>query len=212
MLRQILSETRRHMPFTAAGSAVGIALLLALYYGGVGHDEAEKLFWVMHPAHVFLSAMATTALYKVYAGGRPLPALLIGYTGSVGIATLSDSVIPFIGEIILKLPQAHVHAGFIEQWWLVNPVALAGIALGWYLPRSRYPHAGHVLLSTTASLLHMLMALGGAVSPLTIAALAAFLFLAVWLPCCTSDIVYPLLWVRGRVDADGRRLRHGHAH
>jgi hypothetical protein len=23
-----------------------------------------------------------------------------------------------------------------------------------------------------------------------------FLFLAVWLPCCVSDIVYPLLWVR----------------
>jgi len=25
-----------------------------------------------------------------------------------------------------------------------------------------------------------------------------FLFLAVWIPCCTSDIVYPLMFVRSR--------------
>jgi hypothetical protein len=25
-----------------------------------------------------------------------------------------------------------------------------------------------------------------------------FLFLAVWVPCCVSDIVYPLLFVRGK--------------
>jgi hypothetical protein len=27
------------------------------------------------------------------------------------------------------------------------------------------------------------------------ATLGAFLFLAVWLPCCTSDILFPLLFV-----------------
>ena len=27
-----------------------------------------------------------------------------------------------------------------------------------------------------------------------LAAIAVFLFLAVWIPCCTSDIVFPLLF------------------
>lgn len=29
--------------------------------------------------------------------------------------------------------------------------------------------------------------------------IAAFLFVAVWMPCCTSDIVFPLLFTRAGV-------------
>jgi hypothetical protein len=70
-------------------------------------------------------------------------------------------------------------------------------------------HAGHVFLSTAASLFHMAMALEHGVSLWTMLAFVAFLFLAVWLPCCTSDIVFPLLFVgkSGRPPA-----RHCHAH
>ena len=41
------------------------------------------------------------------------------------------------------------------------------------------------------------MAMGDALAPLTIVLVGVFLFLAVWLPCCTSDIVFPLLFTRG---------------
>ena len=40
------------------------------------------------------------------------------------------------------------------------------------------------------------MALGAQVDALTVALIAVFLFLAVWVPCCTSDIVFPLLFAR----------------
>jgi hypothetical protein len=61
-------------------------------------------------------------------------------------------------------------------------------------PKTKVPHAGHVLLSTWASLFHMTMAFGEDVSPTTWVVVPVFLFLAVWVPCCTSDIVFPLLF------------------
>jgi hypothetical protein len=97
---------------------------------------------------------------------------------------------------LLDLPHRGIHLGFIEKWWLVNPLAVAGIALGYFWPRTKYPHAGHVLLSTWASLFHMTMAMGGDFGVLQYAATALFLFLAVWIPCCTSDIVFPLLFAK----------------
>ena len=102
---------------------------------------------------------------------------------------------PYLGELLLGFEDAEAHIGFIEHWYLVNPAALVGVAVACWRPNTKVSHAGHVLLSTWASLFHMLMAVGEGqpVGPLTIAAVAAVLFLAVWLPCCTSDIVFPLM-------------------
>ena len=61
---------------------------------------------------------------------------------------------------------------------------------------TRFPHAGHVLLSIWASLFHILMVMRNDVSSGQYAAIFAFLFVAVWLPCCISDIVFPLLFVK----------------
>jgi hypothetical protein len=120
---------------------------------------------------------------------------VIGYVGSIGIATLSDSIIPYLGEWMLDLPNRQVHLGFIERWWLVHPLAVAGIILGYAWPHTTLPHAGHVLLSTWASLFHMSAAMGGPPGLGMALVVGAFLFVAVWVPCCTSDIVFPLLFV-----------------
>ena len=55
-----------------------------------------------------------------------------------------------------------------------------------------------MLLSTWASLFHMTMALGEDVSMFVMALVPVCLFLAVWIPCCTSDIVFPLLFTKER--------------
>ncbi|MFH1552217.1 MAG: hypothetical protein ABID83_01070, partial [Candidatus Omnitrophota bacterium] len=57
-------------------------------------------------------------------------------------------------------------------------------------------HAGHVLISTWASLFHIIMAAGKSLGLFFYVAVFLFLFLAVWVPCCISDIVFPLLFVR----------------
>ena len=114
----------------------------------------------------------------------------------MGIATLSDCLIPYVAEFLLDMPHRGMHIGFIEKWWLINPLALLGIAIGYTWPRTHFPHAGHVFISTWASLFHMMMAMGANIEPAILPVIALFLFVSVWVPCCTSDIVFPLMWVK----------------
>jgi len=196
MFRHILVELRNHSPFTLFGAGTGIVIML--FCMSVPSGLAYKVYYTLHPLHVLLSALVTGSMYQLHtAGKRNLAKLcIITYAGSIGIATLSDAIIPYLGEALLHLPKREWHVGFIEEWWLVNPMALAGILIALYKPTTKVPHLGHVLVSTWASLFHIIMALGGAIGWTTGVAIFLFLFLAVWLPCCTSDIVFPLLFVK----------------
>lgn len=187
-------ELSAHMPFTFFGALTGIAIMVAVTVAEVPLWISAGLFWMLHPLHVLLSALVTTAMWTRHNRSTLSTTLVIGYVGSVGIATLSDCVIPYLGETLFDLPDRGIHLGFIEKWWLVNPLALAGILIGYCWPHTKFPHAGHVFLSTWASLFHILMAGGGAFSLAGYAGCTLFLFLAVWIPCCTSDIVFPLLF------------------
>ncbi|KQC09223.1 MAG: hypothetical protein APR62_02880 [Smithella sp. SDB] len=191
----IATELKLHAPFTMFGTITGIIIMAAFIQFRVPREISSALFWTMHPLHVLLSALVTTAMYRIHSQRNIIKIIIIGYVGSIGIATLSDSLIPYVGEWLLELPHRGIHLGFIEKWWLVNPLALGGIVLGYVISHTKIPHAGHVLLSTWASLFHVLMALDKSVDVVTTILIAAFLFLAVWVPCCTSDIVFPLLWI-----------------
>ena len=198
MLKRIAKELRRHAPFTLFGALTGIIIMLIIVFGNFlsrVSPISQNIFYTLHPTHVVLSALVTTAMYMKYRKTKPWIAVLIGYTGSIGIATISDSVIPYLGEFLLDLPNKGFHIGFIEKWWLVNPAALLGIMIGYWKGTTKFPHYGHVLLSTWASLFHIIMALDETVNWIQIVVILLFLFLAVWIPCCTSDIVYPLLFV-----------------
>lgn len=203
MFVKIFYELKSHAPFTALGTVSGVAIMLLFWIAGVPRAVSDLLFWSLHPLHVMLSAFVTASLYRLNTRGRILPTLMVGYVGAVGIATLSDSIIPFIGEWLLDMPNKGIHIGFIEKWWLVNPLVVVGIAIACLWPRTRVPHAGHVFLSTWASLFHMTMALGSQITPLQIVVVPVFLFLAVWLPCCTSDIVFPLLFIDNKLNKGG---------
>jgi hypothetical protein len=202
MLRRIADELKHHAPFTAAGAATGIALMVIVVFSNALPQVSQvsyTVFYILHPAHIALSALVTTAIYKKYSTGRIWVVILIGYFGSIGIATLSDSIIPYLGETLLGLEKREIHIGIIEEPLLTISAAFVGIAIAYWKPTTQLPHYGHVLLSTWASLFHIIMALGGAVSWIVFPTIFAFLFLAVWLPCCTSDIVFPLLFVREKL-------------
>lgn len=200
MSKLILKELKHHMPFTFIGAVTGVIIMI--FFQRLPVKASYNIFYTLHPLHVVLSALATTSMYEFhkcrdYRGKCSLPLLLvIGYVGSIGVATLSDSLIPYLGETLLRLPNRELHIGFIEKWWLINPLAILGVAIAYFMPATKVPHAGHVLLSTWASLFHIIMALNGGLSlPLCIA-IFFFLFLAVWIPCCISDIIFPLLFVK----------------
>lgn len=228
---QIGRELRSHAPFTLLGAATGVGLMLA--FRDMTTDQAQILFAVFHPTHVVLSAMVTAALFRLRrSSAHFLHVLLIGYFGAVGVATLSDCVVPYVGETLLGVAvpihgpgdradhhradpagQAmedragaggetgpHLHLGFIEEWYLVNPAAVLGVLIAFLLPRTRTPHMFHVLMSTWASSAHVLMNTHAELSPSVLVGFLVVLFIAVWLPCCISDIVFPMLFV----DSEGR--------
>ncbi len=200
----IATELRSHAPFTLFGAFTGILCMLA--FKNLPQGTSEVIFYVFHPAHVVMSAVVTAAIFKLHSSkANPAVVLVVGIVGSIGVATLSDSVIPYVGEWLLGMRLevhghehggfAHeAHIGFIEGWYVVFPAAIIGSLLGYLKPRTKIPHAGHVLLSTWASSFHIIMAMSGQLGPAQALGSFGFLFLAVWLPCCVSDIVFPLLF------------------
>ncbi len=204
MGKRIVKELKRHAPFTASGAATGIIIMAIMVFGNVPSSVSHTIFYTLHPIHVVLSALVTAAMYMKDRKGRIWVAILIGWTGSIGIATISDTIIPYLGGALLHVPM-EFHVPFlettkmpvigIEKWKIVNSAAIVGTAVGCWKQTTRIPHAGHVLLSTWASLFYF-TAFGIADWIPLLPFIFLFLFLAVWIPCCTSDIVYPLLFVR----------------
>jgi len=243
--RHIVAELRGHVRFTLFGALLGI--LFMLLFKSVSDTSSRALFVVFHPAHVVLSAMVTASMFKMHAARKNFVlVLIVGYFGSVGIATLSDIVIPHIGAQVLGLHipphlelyhedvgseeeghdhdkhvlrqeeerwEHHIHLGFIEDWYLVNPAAVLGVLIAFFLPRTKFPHAGHILVSTWASSSYLLMNME---SEMTVGAgigIFVTLFMAVWVPCCISDIIFPLLFVRSDLELMEPCPEHGlHSH
>jgi len=203
MIKQIGYQLARHAPFTALGAVAGIITMVIVVFTNAPREVSNALFYTLHPLHVVLSALVTAAMYRLNGKGKFWMVALIGYTGSIGIATLSDAIIPYLGGRLLDIPM-ELHLPFIETakmpfigietWKVVNSAAVIGILLGYWKPTTRFPHFGHTMLSTWASLFNF-TAFGIANWIPLFPFVFLFLFLSVWLPCCLSDIVYPLLWV-----------------
>lgn len=211
-LRQVGLELKAHSPFTLLGALTGIAMMLL--FRNAGHETSYRLFYIFHPLHVVLSAVVTASLFRLHEKTKGfLTILVVGYIGSIGVATLSDSILPYFGEDILGVvipvhshdgethteethDEKHWHIGFIEEWYIVNPSALLGIFIAYFLPRSKLPHAFHILISTWASSSHIMMNTPQPYTATLLFGFIAVLFVAVWLPCCFSDIIFPMLLVK----------------
>ena len=199
--RHILNELRHHTPFTALSAAVAIALLYIYARVILVNNEqmaefAWKWFHIFHPVHIFLSAMATTAIFWRHEK-KLFKAIIIGLAGSLVICGISDTLFPFLGGTIFGI-EIDLHLCLIKHPEAVLPFAIFGIFLGLMLSWKTYgraqtifPHSSHVLISTMATLLY-LAALGLTMPPVAVALL--IVFLSVIIPCCMSDIVFPLFF------------------
>ena len=213
MLRRIGQELWHHIPYTAAGAVTGIVAMVIIGQVSVSSSVLESLFYTFHPLHLLLSAIVTTALYRKHRDSPFWLTIPICYLGPLVIGTLSDAIIPFAEgsaidiHISFELPfieTARMPFIGIPEWIVVNAALFIGIGIGYFKPNTKFPHLWHILLSTWASLLYF--SAFGAVDWLPrLPLLFLFLFLAVWIPCCFSDIVFPLLWT-------GKGTVHEHAH
>jgi hypothetical protein len=216
MLRRIGRELWHHIPFTAAGAVTGILAMVIITQVNVHPNALEALYYTFHPLHLLLSATVTTALYRKHKSSPLWITIPICYLGPLVIGTLSDAIIPFAEGSSVNL-LISFELPFIEttrmpfigvpEWIMVNGALFLGIGIGYLKPNTKFPHMWHILLSTWASLLYF--STFGTVNWLAelprLALLFVFLFVAVWIPCCFSDIVFPLLWT-------GRESTTEHAH
>lgn len=204
MFKRIIEELKDHAPLTIVGALTGIIFMV--FFRSASAKTYYSFFYIFHPLHVLLSALATSAMYQRHKCSTNrkdcnfLILLIIGYVGAIGITTLSDSIMPYVGEVLLDMPHRRMHIGFLEEGLLINSMAIIGIVIAYFIPITKLPHFGHVLISTWASLFHIMMAMNGKLSVALSIAIFLFLFFAVWLPCCVSDIIFPLLFVRKKTE------------
>jgi len=193
-LRHIAAELKEHAPFTAFGAAVGVIVMAIVSLARLDSEVFHHSFHLLHPAHMLLSSIVTAAMFRLHRGGV-VDSIAVGFLGAAGICAVSDILLPHAGGMLLGASMTP-HLCLLEHPWLVVIPGLIGGTIGALTGRwTRCPHAAHVLVSTLASLFY-LMAFGVAdwlpISPLVF----VVLFVAVWVPCCTSDVVFPHLFVR----------------
>ena len=171
---------------------------------GHRHDSfAEPLFHLFHPVHMFFSAAATTAMFWRYER-RFIKAALIGILGAVGVCGVSDIIMPYASQFILAMlgtlePSVplHLHICVIEHPALVLPFAAIGVLVGLsaavVIERSTlFSHSLHVFSSTMASIFYLIGPFGRATWIDVLGLVFVLVVLAVMVPCCVSDIVFPL--------------------
>jgi hypothetical protein len=217
MLKRIGQELWHHIPYTAIGAVAGIIAMVVLVKLNVSQNTSEAMFYTFHPLHLLLSAIVTTSLYMKNRRGPFWLALILCYAGPVIIGTLSDAIVPYAEGHTVNLAIAF-EIPFIEtakmpylgiaEWIPVNVAVILGIAIGMLKPNTHLPHMSHILVSTWATLLYF-TSFGQADWLPLLPLLLLFLFLAVWIPCCFSDIVFPLLWSGG---GHGHEHEHSHDH
>ncbi len=204
----IIRELAHHLPYTVISSL--IAMVAVWYFGMVQMQQHADRNWVaelrwsfhvLHPLHVCLSAITTTAVLWRFER-RLGKALLVGTLGSVIPCGFSDYVVPFIGGRILGQPM-QLHICLIEHPMLILPFLLIGLLSGLLFEgrvsdHSIFSHGAHVFVSSLAALLYLAgFGFTGWMTDFTlIFPVLLVVVMAVWIPCCIGDIVVPVSAIR----------------
>jgi len=90
----------------------------------------------------------------------------------------------------------HWHICRVERPQIILTFTAVGILIGLLVPEVRkstiFSHSAHILISSMASILY-LVSFGLTEWVPVIGMVFVYMILAVIIPCCTSDIIFPLL-------------------
>lgn len=208
--RYILTELKHHIPFTAISTIVSLILfeIVARIFlqGQMVYGQcpccgppniAGSLFHVMHPLHMLFSAIATTAMFWRHEK-KLIKAITIGLAGAIIICTISDIIFPHLGGLLMgRRPELHIC--ILEHPETVIPAAVGGILIGLFAVNriagrrvTIVPHSAHVFVSIFATMFYLRSFVGVDFLNYPIQTFIIIL-LGVVIPCCISDIVFPLL-------------------
>jgi hypothetical protein len=167
--------------------------------GAIMSRASYSVFHIFHPIHLLFSAIATTAMFWRYER-RLFKAIIVGIIGSLGVCGLSDVFIPYLGAVILGVHGVQFHWCLTAHPMLVVPFTVVGVMIGLFAAETverctYYSHSAHVFVSSAASLFY-LISFGMTDWASRLGPVFVLLLVAVTLPCCFSDIAFPLLMIR----------------
>lgn len=197
----ILTELRHHLPFSVGAVAIALVVLAIANVGlKVSDASMMQLFHVCHPLHLLVAATATTGMFYLYEH-KVMKAVLIGILGSAPVCSLADIAFPFLGGLLLGT-KMELHICALEEPWLVWPCVAVGVATGIagasFLKRiTLYSHSAHVFVSSFASAIY-LISFGLKDWTSQFGWVLLIVLVAVMVPCCLSDIIFPLLFTKHR--------------
>jgi len=199
----IILELAHHLPFSIFGVISAMILMAILTFlakiagsAQLMPSAAKDMFHIFHPSHVLFSAVATTAMFWKHDDHNLGKAIAIGFIGSVGICGISDIFFPYLGGMTLGY-RMDMHICIIEEPELIFPFAIVGILAGFMVTKSldrstEYSHSVHVFISSAASLLY-LISFGLIDWMHAVTGVFFVTVIAVWFPCCLSDIIFPMI-------------------
>ncbi len=214
-LRFIMDSLSHHLPFSVLSVTIGLifAGILTFFTEILGIENPseyfEELFHLFHPTHMLFSALATTAMFWKNEK-KFLKAFIIGIVGSAGICGISDIFMPYFSGFLLG-ERMKLHICIIHHPQIVLPFLFLGVFMGYVAPKTLektegviFSHSLHVFISATASIFY-LISFGLTEWTHQIGSILIYMVLAVIIPCCTSDIIFPLLFV-------SKKEIHAHFH
>lgn len=190
-IKKIYCELKHHIPFTATATVIALFTTFFIFYI-LKKEIPKESFHFFHFSHIVFSAMATAGVFYKYKK-KIISTIFVGSLGAIIIGSFSDVIFPYVGSLILGI-NASLHLPLIEETALVLFFSLMGGFLGMFIRETRFSHFIHVFLSVFASLFYIL-SFTTTLSLLIFVGISFVVFLAVIIPCCLSDIVFPLLFV-----------------
>jgi len=189
-VKTILSELKHHIPFTLIATLIAVILIAIIYQKNI--LISESFFHIIHPLHLFVSATVSAAIFYKYKNNF-IQALLIGISASIIIGSLSDVIFPYLGGALLNFG-TYFYLPLFEEPILIFSVAILGSIIGIETKFTKIPHFVHVLLSVFAGLFYLVF-FSASLNLINFIEIFLIVFVTVLIPCCISDIVFPLLFV-----------------
>jgi len=198
-IKEFTHELKHHLPFTALATAFAIIIAI-LFVSFFKQNISENIFNILHPLHVIVSAIVTSAIFYKYKKNI-FQAIIIGVFGAIIIGSISDVIFPYLGGEILQL-KMHFHFPLIKIPLIIILSALIGSIIGILTGLTKIPHLVHVSISVFASIFYIL-AFSSQLSLIYFIGIFIIIILAVIIPCCTSDILFPFFFLGKEIKTCG---------
>lgn len=194
MKKELVKELKEHIPFTAIATLIAVVSVFIITKFGLFHLP-DELFHGFHYLHVLVSGAATAAIFYTYRK-KPVKAILVGMAGAIVIGSLSDVLFPYLGALVFAL-KPDFHLPIIESTLMILLFAFVGSFIGMKIKESEHSHSLHVFLSVFASFFYLYdHAYTHAINAFLLNIIFfLIIFVAVIIPCCLSDIIFPFFFV-----------------